>query len=699
MIKQSKISTYSKILLFIVLSTIVFLLFFIGLYYYTSQQEKQVYLNSEKQFTNEMNSLLLLNSESIISTISDMTYWDELVNFVYSKDKLWFTMSIEPSLGLYKLDYIGVYDIQQNLIMKASSSKIKQLDFIPKEAILKLYEKKVDRFFFKTTDGILEIYGATIHPSNDALKNKTKPQGFLFMVKVLDYDSFKKLEKISSAKISFANSSVTQISNKELRVSLDINDWKGKTINKLVFKRSLNVDFFATKRMLYVIFLGFFIALFFLYYLSKKWIHEPLQLITNVLQTENKKDIKLLRSKSVEFGNIGDLIDDNIKQRKQLQIEKQKAEESDNLKSAFLSNLSHEIRTPMNAIVGFSDLLNNSKLKQSERLEYLNVINQSGNNLVSIIDDLVEMSKIDAHQIKPNYTSLNLDSCVNELFNAIKITIPKDKNIDFELIRPINTITKKILTDEIKLKQIIINLITNAIKFTENGFVTFGYEINEVLNTIVFTINDTGLGIDKEHQDLIFDRFRRIEGDYATKVGGLGLGLAISKAYIDMLEGSISLQSTVGVGSRFSVNLPLIIDHKVAIVSRKIIDINHDLSKGNETILIAEDDNINFLLIEKIMQLKNYKIIRAKNGQEAVDICKANNQIDLVLMDIKMPVLNGFEALAEIKKFKPELPVIAQSAYSSIEDYHRMIQAGFLNCVTKPINKEKLFEVIAETLK
>ena len=388
-----------------------------------------------------------------------------------------------------------------------------------------------------------------------------------------------------------------------------------------------------------------------------------------------------------------------IKQKQQLEFSKQKAEESDNLKSAFLTNLSHEIRTPMNAIVGFSDLLNNPKLSNKERLEYLGIIAQSGSNLVSIIDDLVEMSKIDAKQIAPNYSSVNLESCLNELYNQIKITIPKEKTIDFELIKSENPIANRILTDEIKLKQIVINLITNAIKFTENGFVTFEYAVNIKKSTISFIINDTGLGIDDAHQEIIFDRFRRIDGDYAIKVGGLGLGLAISKAYIEMLGGTISLQSKVGVGSRFLFTIPLIFDKNESNTSSILVNQkNAEQITGNETILVAEDDNINFLLLEKIMQLKNYKIIRAKNGQEAVAICRDNKNIDLVLMDIKMPILSGYEALAKIKVFRPELPIIAQTAYSSSEDQEKMEQAGFINYITKPINKEKLFEIIAETL-
>lgn len=698
MIKFNNISTYKKIVLFNVISSIAFLLLFFYLYYYTLQQEKQIYKSSKLQFENEINSLLILNSESNISTITDITYWDELVDFIRTKNKKWFDASLVESLSIYKVDYLVVYDLQSNLVMKASTDKIKLNNFIPKEVFSKLYKEKLLKFYIKLPQGIIEVYGATIHPSNDPLKNKIKPSGYLFQARVLDNSYFNKLEKISSSRISFLNLKNNEDDNKSIIMTTNLLDWKGNVVEKLSFKRNLKIDFESTKNVLYIIFAAFIIVIFFHFHFLKKWINVPLKLIMQVLETGNKKAVKLLKRCSAEFGYIGNMFEENIKQKKELEFSKLKAEESDNLKSAFLTNLSHEIRTPMNAIVGFSDLLNNPKLNNQERLEYLDVITQSGRNLVSIMDDLVEMSKIDAQQITPNYTSINLESCLNELYNQIKITISKEKTIDFELIKPENPIKNRILTDEIKLKQIIINLITNAIKFTEHGFVTFGYEVNKENSTISFTINDTGLGIAEANQKMIFNRFRRVDGDYAIKVGGLGLGLAISKAYVEMLEGTISLQSKIGVGSRFLFTIPLVFDKKKSNIPLSLTQKFADEATGNETILVAEDDNINFLLIEKIMQLKNYKIIRAKNGLEAVELCKNNEEIDLVLMDIKMPVLNGYEALAKIKIFRPELPVISQTAYSSSEDQEKMKQAGFVNYITKPINKEKLFKIIAEAL-
>ncbi|MES2748613.1 MAG: ATP-binding protein [Bacteroidota bacterium] len=348
----------------------------------------------------------------------------------------------------------------------------------------------------------------------------------------------------------------------------------------------------------------------------------------------------------------------------------------------------------MNAINGFTELLLNTNLSEEEKKEYLKVIDLSGKNLVSIIDDLIEMSKIDSNLIEPNYTSLNLESCINELYETIKVTIPKTKKIEFSILPAQNPVEYNIITDGIKLKQIIINLITNAIKFTDKGTVTFGYTIDTAKEQIVFTITDTGLGIDDYDQKHIFDRFKRIDSDLSIKEGGLGLGLSISKAYVEMLNGTITLKSDLGKGSEFSFTIPLEYNKIEAIIVHQVINEITVVDKTEGLILIAEDDNINYILFEKIMKQKNFQIIRAINGKEAVEICLNNPNIDLVLMDIKMPIMNGFEALELIRPIRPNLPIIAQTAYSSAEDKEKIFGAGFTNYITKPLNREQLFDLI-----
>jgi CheY-like chemotaxis protein len=339
-------------------------------------------------------------------------------------------------------------------------------------------------------------------------------------------------------------------------------------------------------------------------------------------------------------------------------------------------------------------LLHDADIEEKERLEYLKIIKNSGINLVAIIEDLIEMSKIDARQILPNYNAVDIETCIHDLYNSIKITIPKDKQIQFYVEENPEKISGNILTDEVKLKQILINLITNAIKFTEKGSVSFGYTVNKMRGVLEFKVTDSGLGINENNLKIIFDRFRRLEDDYLVETSGLGLGLSITKAYVEMLGGVISVESVIGVGSTFVFEIPLQYDlseNKSPLISSIDVVTNNS---GNQTILVAEDDNINFLLLKKILELKKYVVLRAINGQEAIDICKTNSAVDLVFMDIKMPVLNGYEALKKIKEFLPDLPIIAQTAHSSLEDKEEMLQAGFTYYIIKPFDKEKIFKLL-----
>lgn len=692
--------TYPKILLLIFSSSIFFMLLFFFLYYYTKQVEIQVRANSKLQFNNEVHKLLALDNKPIQVAINNDTNWDEFVKFIQTKDSTWYNETIANELDIYKADYLGAYDINKNFIIRTASSKVKSKDIIPQHAMEALNRLGSFKFYMKIPEGLIEVTGASIHPSNDPLKKKTKPFGYFFVARLLDNDFMKELEKISESEITFSGKTDYDIdANHAIFATVDLKDSQGNIVEKLLFKRKFEVYFENMLTILYIIFFAFFVNLIINLFYTRKLVYSPLDLITRVLETGNKKAIKQLKETTGEFSHIGILFEENSNQKVELVKAKLKAEEGERLKSSFLANLSHEIRTPMNAINGFTDLLLNTELNQDEQLEYLKVVDKSGKNLVSIIDDLIEMSKIDSNQIAPNYTNVNLESCISELYETIKITIPKTKNIDFYIIQNNQPAAYNIIADEVKLKQVIVNLVTNAIKFTNEGHVAFGFQIDDKKQEILFTVQDTGPGIDKNNQKYIFDRFKRVENDATIKAGGLGLGLAISKAYVEMMEGTISLVSKVEKGSTFTFTIPLQYDvaQSITVQPVRINTVPH-LEDGI-TILIAEDDNINFLLFQKMIQVKNYNIIRAVNGQEAVDFSLSNPNIDIVLMDIKMPIMDGYQALEKIKAIRPDLVVIAQTAYASAEDQERIMKAGFYGYLTKPINRENLFETIEDVIK
>lgn len=691
--------TYPKIVLLIFSSSVIFIMLYFSLYYYTKQVEKQVYTDSTEQYNTQVSQLIRMNSSPITVSINNDTNWDEFLAFVTTKDVAWYNTIIAKEVDIYKADYMVAYDVNQQFITHTTTSYIHTIDFIPKRAMTALNSAGLSKFYMKIPEGYVEVFGAAVHPSFDLHKNKTKASGYFFVVRLIDERYFKELETLTDSKITFTKSkSSVKASQHIISAIIPLVDSQGTIINNLLFQRKFEVYFENTTTILYLIIFAFIINLLLNLILTRRLVYYPLDLIRKVLETGNRNAIKELKTTTGEFRHIGELFEENNKHKKELVNAKLKAEESDRLKSSFLANLSHEIRTPMNAINGFTDLMMTTQLSDDERMEYLKVIDKSGKSLVSIIDDLIEMSKIDSNQITPNYTSLNLESFLLEVFETINITIAKTKNVTLELKKPNHPAEYNIFTDETKLKQIIINLVTNGIKYTEKGIVSFGYEIHENSKSIIFNITDTGLGITEENQKFIFDRFKRVDSDLAIQEGGLGLGLAITKAYVELLKGTITLKSEVGIGSEFSFTIPLEYNVNEHIIVQTITD-SAPKKDSNLTLLIAEDDNINFLLFQKIMSLKNYTILRAVNGQEAVSICFENPNIDLVLMDIKMPIMTGFQALELIRPLRPNLPIIAQTAYASTEDQERIYAAGFTGYITKPLQKERLFELIEEQLK
>ncbi|BDX39367.1 hypothetical protein CYCD_27220 [Tenuifilaceae bacterium CYCD] len=409
--------------------------------------------------------------------------------------------------------------------------------------------------------------------------------------------------------------------------------------------------------------------------------------------TEQRKYEQELKNQIDKFTALNT---EYLKQNRELIVAKDKAEESDRLKSAFLANLSHEIRTPMNAIMGFTELLRNNELELEKKEQFIDIIQNSGNHLLSIINDIVEISKIETKQVELKNKTIDIDKFINELYDTIKVTLPLDKKLEFSLIKANSTSKSKIIIDEIKLRQILINLLNNAIKFTEKGYVRFGYEMLSE-NHISFFVQDSGIGIEEKYHKVIFERFRQIELDTSRAKGGFGLGLAISKAYVELMGGTIGIKSEVGRGSKFTISLP--INRAVDFLNEpEIIQAPSPVNLNSNWILVAEDDDVNYLFLKELLTLYRYQVVRAKTGKEAIEIFIASKDIKLVLMDIKMPEVNGYKALIEIKKINPRIPVIAQTAYALNDDIKRIEEAKFDDYVTKPINKDELIDKLQKIL-
>lgn len=380
---------------------------------------------------------------------------------------------------------------------------------------------------------------------------------------------------------------------------------------------------------------------------------------------------------------------------------KEKAEESDRLKTEFLNNMSHEIRTPLNGILGFSKLLDKPNKSEEKIKNYVSIIQDSGIQLMRIIDDIMEISQLGTKQVKIIEKEVCLNDLLLELFSIFEIKA-KEKKIPFYLKKGLSDKDSIILTDESKLNKIVSNLLENALKFTTEGFIEFGYRLitdTEFVEVEIY-VKDTGIGISIDNQDIIFERFSQEEKELSKNVGGLGLGLSIAKENVELLGGKITLKSEKGKGSTFSVIIP----YKSANSERENLKQDNDMlivKQDKYTILIVEDEEVNFLYLETLLEDEmelECKILHAKNGKEAVDICTQNKGIDFVLMDIKMPIMNGLEATKLIKEFRPNLPIIAQTAYTTNEDKEKAFRAGCDDFMTKPISEETLNKIINKHL-
>ena len=383
-----------------------------------------------------------------------------------------------------------------------------------------------------------------------------------------------------------------------------------------------------------------------------------------------------------------------MKIENELKKAKNRAEESDRLKTSFLANMSHEIRTPMNGIIGFANLLRDPGLSEEQKDTYLKHIDHSSRQLLHIIDDIIDISKIESGQLKISNKPTRINSIMDEIyssyFHRIRGDEPGQKKVSFNLEKGEKSADFTMMTDPYRLKQIFNNLINNAIKFTREGHITFGYA-NRENRYIEFYVKDSGIGIPDDKKDFIFSRFGQVSSKKEYQPSGTGLGLPISRNLVKLMGGEMWMESKEGKGTTFFFTLPLVTEEPQK--EEQIALSNKTYHWKGKSVLVVEDEELNWHFIREMLKGTGAGIVRAKNGKEAVRLTKKGKP-DVILMDIKMPVMDGFEASSRIRDFNREVPIIAQTAYVMAEEREKSLQAGCNHFITKPIDRTILMELI-----
>jgi len=377
---------------------------------------------------------------------------------------------------------------------------------------------------------------------------------------------------------------------------------------------------------------------------------------------------------------------------------KNRAEENDRLKTAFLNNLSHEIRTPLNGIVGFSELINDPAIDEKERARFGAIVKQNSDRLLAIITDIISIATIEAGQEKLRVSEADVNNMMNDLCQHYRMVL-NNGQVEINFHTALSVEEAQVLIDGTKLAQVISNLVDNAIKFTEKGSIKV--ECSRQFDWLHFSVQDTGIGIPEEYQQVIFERFRQVDNDKEVVYRGNGLGLAISKAYIELMGGVIGVRSEPSKGSCFYFSIP----YRPAVAEAPVKE--HPMTLKNEDgpmekdtytteklLLIAEDEESNYLLTEKMLAPYPYRIIHVTNGQAAIDQCFENPAIEMALMDLKMPGINGYEATRRIRELRPDMPIVAVTAYALSGDREKALEAGCNDYLSKPFDRHDLIAMI-----
>ena len=438
---------------------------------------------------------------------------------------------------------------------------------------------------------------------------------------------------------------------------------------------------------------------------SLKTANQKLEEANNQLEHKVSERTLEIEAKNSELEAHHNHLEELVLQRtNELEAAKHKAEESDMLKSSFLANVSHEIRTPMNAIVGFTELLLLDEYDEEEKKEFKENIIFNSDALLRLIDDILDISKIEANQLSIKYEAHNLRTILEEL----RLNFKRQKDIygkaelDIYLETPFKDKDFFLSTDKVRLNQILSNLVSNAIKFTETGYIKIGVKLvnkGPKVDALMFFVEDTGIGISDEALRYVFDRFRKADIDSPKLFRGAGLGLYIVKSLVERFNGQIWVESNVGKGTSFYFQIPYISTNEKSVDNYEIVNTEGTPDFSGKTLLVAEDEDSSYYLIENLLRRTKANVIRAYNGNEVIQKLDLFDKVDLILMDMQMPGMNGMEATSIIKREYPKIKIIAQTAYALSEQREKILSSGCDDIINKPFKTNEFMAVVARHMK
>lgn len=692
--------TQKKILLAL-MAIMIFVVLLVVIALKINAKREQVLIDYNiEQLQLRSDAILKDQEHRIYQVINDYTYWDPFVDFAKNHDQTWAEENLSTIVYSFKLESVWVLDLNGDVLFSAFDSVQKpiQLSF-DKEMLHRLYQNRSINYNDSINGGAIMIQGATIHPTKDPEKN-TDPQAFFFMVKRWDEAMINSVEEIAGCKVQKSETKSvlkTAFVSDSISVLQALKTWDNTEIGYLIFTSKLDVINLLRRisvQMEWLLILSLLALFTSIGFLLSRLVSKPLRLVSEIIETEDLSKITILKRNSLDFERIGNLIELFVNQKKELISAIHLARASDQIKTDFLNNISHEVRTPLNGLVGASSLISEPDLPVEIRIEMIDIINISTKRLLRTITQYMDISLLSSDNMPVYLAETELFEFLNPVIEEAENEC-KEKNLKLILDFPQGFSSLNILTDKSLLDKLLHHILNNASKFTDNGSVTFGFKIKQ--SFIEFFVRDTGVGIDQKVQPMIFKNFTQEDSSSLRRFEGSGLGLAICGKISELLKGRIWFDSEKEKGTTFYFTIPF--DEKMLVKEVENTSLTDENMPYNPIVLIAEDEDSNFFVLEAILRKQfNVEVLRAFNGLEAVEYCQNFPTPNIILMDIKMPVMNGYEATKILKLIYPSLPIIAVTAYSMSGDEARVYEAGCDDYISKPINSKNIIEKLGKYL-